>query len=75
MSRGLPRSKIATPAALIGDDRERIGNLRVLLAFLADRFSQFWRIFDSAICKRLMGNSNQRRGGGLALHFCLLGSG
>ena len=32
-------------------------------------------IFDSAICKRLMGNSNQRRGGGLALHFSLLGLG
>ena len=32
-------------------------------------------IFDSAICKYLIGNSNQRRGGGLALHFQSLGSG
>jgi hypothetical protein len=32
-------------------------------------------IFNSAIPKLLIGNSNRRRGGGLALHFQSLGSG
>ena len=42
---------------------------------LARRLVASKLIFNSAISKLLIGNSNRRRGGGLALHFQWLGSG